>query len=328
MWPFGKKRSGKGGKRLTIFFASDLHGSTVCFRKFINGARFYGADVLVLGGDLTGKAVLPICRQADGSHRAHRSGDPVTRRSQDEIEEYSRRAANMGFYPIVMPEDEFRELSADEARREKLFKKLVCDRVEEWCDFAGEKLAGTGIPLITAPGNDDFFEMDDVLNGSPHIEYHEMEVTEVRGYEMLHAGGSTITPWDTEREYTEDEYRQRFAELIPQVKDMRRCIFNVHVPPYGTVLDKCPKLDENLQVVFDMGNPVSMHAGSSALVEALQEAQPLLGLHGHIHEGRGRIDIGASVCVNPGSVYPEGILQGVLVTLEDDTIRSVQLTQG
>ena len=49
MWPFGKKRAGKGGKRVTIFFASDLHGSTVCFRKFINGARFYGADVLVLG---------------------------------------------------------------------------------------------------------------------------------------------------------------------------------------------------------------------------------------------------------------------------------------
>ena len=165
--------------------------------------------VLVLGGDLTGKAVLPICRQADGSHLAHRSGDTVTLRSRDEIEAYSRRAANMGFYPIVMPEDEFRELSADEARREKLFKKLVCDRVEEWCDFAGEKLAGTGIPLITAPGNDDFFEMDDVLNGSPHIEYHEMEVTEVRGYEMLHAGGSTIMG-----HRARVEYRQRFAELI------------------------------------------------------------------------------------------------------------------
>ena len=328
MWPFGKKRAGKGGKRLTIFFASDLHGSTVCFRKFINGARFYGADVLVLGGDLTGKAVLPICRQADGSHLAHRSGDTVTLQSQDEIEAYSRRAANMGFYPTVMSEDEFRELSADEARREKLFKKLVCDRVEEWCEFAGQKLAGTGIALITAPGNDDFFEMDDVLNGSPHIQYHEMEVTEVGGYEMLHVGGSTITPWDTEREYTEEEYRQRFAELVPKVKDMRRCIFNVHVPPYGTVLDKCPKLDENLQVVFDMGNPVSMHAGSSTLVEVLREAQPLLGLHGHIHEGRGRIDIGASVCVNPGSVYPEGILQGVLITLEEDTVKSVQLTQG
>ena len=73
MWPFGKKRTGKGGKRLTIFFASDLHGSTVCFRKFINGARFYGADVLVLGGDLTGKAVLPN-RQAAGAHpRSDRS---------------------------------------------------------------------------------------------------------------------------------------------------------------------------------------------------------------------------------------------------------------
>ena len=87
---------------------------------------------------------------------------------------------------------------------------------------------------------------------------------------------------------------------------MRRCIFNVHVPPYGTVLDKCPKLDENLQVVFDMGNPVSMHAGSSTLLEVLREAQPLLGLHGHIHEGRGRIDVGAMRLCEPGQRVPRG----------------------
>lgn len=327
MWPFTKKREAKG-PQTRIFFASDLHGSNVCFKKFINAAKFYGADVLVLGGDMTGKAVLPICKQGDGSHLAHRSGETVRLASVEEVADYERRVSNMGFYPRQMSEDEFQALAADPARRQDLFKHLVCERVGQWCEYAGERLKGSGVALLTAPGNDDFFEMDGVLNDSPYIDYYDREVTDLRGYEVLHCGGSNPTPWNTEREYPEEEYARRFAELAPKVKDMRRCIFNVHVPPHGTVLDQCPKLDANLQVVFEMGNPVQMHAGSTAVLAAITEYQPLLGLHGHIHEGRGRIDIGQSVCVNPGSVYPEGILQGVLVTLQGSEVRAVQLTQG
>jgi Icc-related predicted phosphoesterase len=327
MWPFTKKKEGRGPE-MRIFFASDLHGSTVCFKKFINAARFYGAEVLVLGGDLTGKAVLPICKQPDGSHLAHRAGDTVRLASDAEVADYERRVSNMGFYPRQMGEDEYRALATDETRREDLFKQLVCERIGQWCEYAGEKLKGTGVAVLSAPGNDDFVEIDGVLGNSPYVDYHDDEVTELRGYEVLHCGGSNPTPWNTEREYSEEELAQRFAQLVPRVKDMRRCIFNVHVPPHGTVLDQCPKLDENLQVVYEMGNPVQMHAGSTAVLAAIKEHQPLLGLHGHIHEGRGRIDIGGSVCVNPGSVYPEGILQGVLVTLQGGEVRGVQLTQG
>ena len=325
MWPF-EKTSGDGEK-LVIFFASDLHGSTVCFRKFVNGAKFYDANCLVMGGDLTGKAVMPVAKQSDGSYLAHDVGQEVRLTTQREVEEYCKLIANKGFYPAVMNEEEFRSLVSDEKARHGLFKRLVCDRVAEWCDYATHKLKDSGIPLITAPGNDDFFEIDDVLKTSPCVQFHEMEVSELKGYEMLHVGGSTKTPWDTEREYTEDQYRDKFAELVPKVKDMSRCIFNVHVPPHGTILDMCPKLDENLQVVYDMGNPVSMHAGSVALYETIEKYQPLLGIHGHIHEGRGNIKIGKTVCVNPGSVYPEGILQGVLITLQGGWVKGVQLTQ-
>lgn len=324
-----KKKQDPGGKdKLVLFFASDLHGSTVCFKKLVNGAKFYGADVLVMGGDLTGKAVIPICKQPDGSHLAFQSGATAKLESVAEVEEFEKRVTNMGFYPTRISEDDYQALKNDPEAQHALFKKLVCERVAEWCEYAGEMLSGTGIPLITAPGNDDFFEIDGVLNDSPNIHYHEMEVTDVGGYEMLHCGGSNKTPWDTEREYSEDEYEHRFNELIPKVKDMRRCIFNVHVPPYGTVLDSCPKLDENLQVVFEMGNPVSMHAGCKTVLKTIEEQQPLLGIHGHIHEGRGNIKIGNTVCVNPGSVYPEGILQGALITLSGGGIKSVQMTQG
>jgi Icc-related predicted phosphoesterase len=325
---FKKKKSSNGAGDLTIFFASDLHGSQVCFKKFVNGAKFYGADVLVMGGDLTGKAVIPVAEQTNGTFLAFQHGKEVTLTGLEEVEDFNKRAGNMGFYPTIVTEAEYQALSADPDAQHELFKKLVVERVQEWADYAAEKLAGTDIPLITAPGNDDFFEIDPVLNNAPHVSYHEMEVTDVKGYQMLHCGGSNKTPWDTEREYSEEQYTERLAELVAQIGDMRRCIFNVHVPPHGTVLDACPKLDEKLQVVFEMGNPVQMHAGSTALLDSIKEHQPLLGLHGHIHEGRGNIKIGQTVCVNPGSVYPEGILQGVLIKIRGGEIKGVQLTQG
>ena len=36
---------------MRIYFATDIHGSEVCWRKFLNAARFYQADKLILGGD-------------------------------------------------------------------------------------------------------------------------------------------------------------------------------------------------------------------------------------------------------------------------------------
>ena len=156
-----------------------------------------------------------------------------------------------------------------------------------------------------------------------------MQVCEFKGgYQMLYCGGSTPTPWDTEREYTEEQYVARFAELLPQVTDMSRCIFNVHVPPFGTALDACPKLDKNLKVVYEMGLPAQVHAGCQTLTDIIKEHQPLLGLHGHIHEGRAKINIGKTICINPGSVYPEGILQGALITLRDGQVTQANLMQG
>jgi len=325
---FRKKKSTNGAEDMTIFFASDLHGSQVCFKKFVNGAKFYGADVLIMGGDMTGKAVIPVAEQPDGTFLSFQHGKEVTLKSLEEVDDFTKRAGNMGFYPTIVTEAEYQVLRSDPDAQHELFKKLVVDRVKEWADIVEQKLAGTGIPFITAPGNDDFFEIDPILQNAPHVDYHEMQVTELKGYQILHCGGSNKTPWDTEREYTEEQYVERMAELVAQVGDMRRCIFNVHVPPHGTVLDACPKLDDDLKVVFEMGNPVQMHAGSTAVLDSIKENQPLLGLHGHIHEGRGNIKIGKTVCVNPGSVYPEGILQGVLVKIRGGEIKGVQLTQG
>jgi Icc-related predicted phosphoesterase len=228
-----------------------------------------------------------------------------------------------------MSEAEYQRLKASPEAQAALFKMLVLERVREWASFASQKLKGTEIPLVAIPGNDDFREIDEILTEAPHIDFHEMQVRAFKGgYQMLYCGGSTPTPWDTEREYTEEQYVSRFAELLPQVADMSRCIFNVHVPPFGTALDKCPKLDENLQVVYEMGLPVQTHAGCQTLLEVIKEHQPLLGLHGHVHEGRAKINIGKTICINPGSVYPEGILQGAMITLRGPEVAQASLSQG
>jgi uncharacterized protein len=326
---FWRKKDKAANSEVKIFFASDLHGSNVCFKKFINGAQFYGADVLVLGGDLTGKAVIPIAEQADGTFLAFQHGQSVRINDKSELDEFVKRQGNMGFYPAVMSEAEYQRLKADPEAQAALFKRLVLERVREWAALAEQKLNGTEIPLVAIPGNDDFREIDEILTQSPHIDFHEMQVCAFKGgYQMLYCGGSTPTPWDTEREYTEAQFATRFSELLPHVTDMSRCIFNVHVPPFGTTLDACPKLDKNLQVVYEMGLPVQTHAGCRTLFDIIKEHQPLLGLHGHVHEGRAKINIGKTICINPGSVYPEGILQGAMITLRHDQVAQVSLTQG
>jgi Icc-related predicted phosphoesterase len=326
---FWRKKGSDSNSQVKMFFASDLHGSNVCFKKFVNSAQFYGADVLVLGGDLTGKAVIPIAEQDDGSFIAFQHGEAVKINDRSELDDFVKRQGNMGFYPAVMSEAEYQRLKADPEGQTALFKQLVLERVREWVAFAAQKLKGTGIPLVALPGNDDFPEIDAILTQAECVDFHEMQVCEFKGgYQMLFCGGSTPTPWDTEREYTEQQYISRFGELLPQVGDMSRCIFNVHVPPFGTALDACPKLDGDLRVVYEMGLPAQTHAGCQTLLDIIKQHQPLLGLHGHIHEGRAKINIGKTICVNPGSVYPEGILQGALVTLRHAEVTQVNLVQG
>ena len=326
---FWRKKDKNADGEVKIFFASDLHGSNVCFKKFVNSAKFYGSDVLVLGGDLTGKAVIPIAEQQDGTFLAFQHGESVQLRDKSELDDFVKRQGNIGFYPTVLSEAEYQALRTDADAQSVLFKRLVLERVHEWAAFAADKLKGTDIPLVALPGNDDFHEIDDILTQAAHFDFHEMQVCEFKGgYQMLFCGGSTPTPWDTEREYSEEQYVARFAELLPQVGDMDRCIFNVHVPPLGTALDACPKLDENLRVVYEMGLPAQIHAGCQTLIDIIKEHQPLLGLHGHIHEGRAKINIGKTICINPGSVYPEGILQGAMITLRHGQVTQANLMQG
>jgi uncharacterized protein len=312
---FGKRDS---GGELTVFFATDLHGSNVCFKKFVNAGRFYGASVLVLGGDVTGKMVVPIARQAGGTYLSSFAGKDIRLAAEEEVGAFEKRISDMGFYPKVMTEDEFQELSASPEGQERLFHALTERRLEEWIAYARPRLAEQRLRCFAAPGNDDAFFVDELFAGSGVIELLEMRVIPLDGLEMLTTGWSNVTPWKTERECAEDDLRRRILSLIEQAREPRKTIFNIHVPPHKTSLDQCPELDEELRPVHHAGNPVMTSAGSTAVRELI----------GHIHEGRGVARLGRTVCVNPGSNYSEGVLNGSLIRVRDGEVRDVQLTQG
>ncbi len=321
-----RKRDSSG--ELAIFFATDLHGSNVCFKKFVNAGKFYGASVLILGGDVTGKMMVPIAQQEDDSYLTSFAGKDLRLKAGEEAAALEQQVSDMGFYPKVMSEEEFQELRDDPEGQEALFHELIRERLEEWIEYARPRLAEQGVKCYAAPGNDDAFFIDELLADSGAIELLEGRVVNVDGVEMLTTGWSNETPWKTERETSEPELRAMIKQMIDQLERPENAIFNIHVPPHGTALDQCPKLDEDLRPVSSGGNPVMTSAGSTAVRELIETYQPLLGLHGHIHEGRGIARIDRTVCVNPGSNYSEGVLNGSLIRLKQGEVRDVHLTQG
>jgi Icc-related predicted phosphoesterase len=194
-------------------------------------------------------------------------------------------------------------------------------------DLADKKLDGTGMKVYCSPGNDDMDEVDDVIRTSRHVLLVEGQVTQLdEHHEMIASGWSNRTPWNTHREEDEDQLKARYEAMICNLKDPRNAVFNIHVPPYNSKLDDAPELDKDLRPV--LAGQSLQPVGSTALREAIQKYQPLRGLHGHIHEGRGATRIGKTLCINPGSMYEQGTLLGTLVKLGKNQIENYVLTTG
>jgi Icc-related predicted phosphoesterase len=312
-----------------VFFITDVHGSTRCFKKFLNSAKFYNADVLVLGGDITGKLLVPIIAQEDGTFRCHFEGDELSLRNRAEVDGIVSRANDSGYYTQIMTKKEYEETAADPKNVKAAFVKAMVDRVGEWVRLAEERLAKTGVSCYISPGNDDIFDIDPILSSSNYVINPEGRVVSIdRDHEMITLGYTNHTPWNSPREVDEGELGRMIEGMAANVKNMSSAIFNIHVPPVDTVIDKAPMVDSNLKVVVK-GNQVQMvSAGSSAVRKAIETHQPLLGIHGHIHESKGIVKIGRTLCANPGSEYGEGILRGFLAQLEGDRVNSYLLTSG
>jgi len=312
-----------------LFFCTDIHGSERCFRKFINAGKFYRADVLIMGGDITGKVVIPLVR--DGQMwSAWYMGRKVQVETEAELVSLEKDIRYNGYYPYRTVPEEVTELETDEGKKNRLFSTLIVRTLESWLEWAESRLQGTGVRCFVTPGNDDILEIDEVLQSSSAIVNPEGRCVDLNGYHfMVSSGYSNPTPWNSPRECHEDELATRLRRAVAGHEgDMDRMVLNSHVPPYDTVLDLAPELTSDRSVKQVMGQPLMAPVGSRAVRAFIEEYQPILGLHGHIHESKGRCQIGRTACVNPGSEYTEGVLRGVLVTLAPGTVRQVQFLSG
>jgi uncharacterized protein len=308
-----------------VFFATDLHGSEMCWRKFLNAAKFYDAGVLICGGDMTGKAMIPIVEENGRFEVTVGADHQVLEASQ--VEDMEANIRRKGYYPLRLTPERLHELDQDPEKRAATFKQVMLDGVERWMNMAAEKLAGTRVRVFVCPGNDDEMEVDDVVRAAKNVELGEGRAVDVEGYTMISTGWSNHTPWNTHREETEEKLSERIEAMAKEVRDPAKAIFNLHCPPYQSGLDEAPAIDKDLKLMH--GGRALRPVGSTAVRDAITKYQPLLSLHGHIHESKGAVKIGKTLSINPGSAYEEGILMSAIVNLDPKKgIKSYQLVNG
>jgi len=314
-----------------IFFATDLHGSGKCYEKILSAAKFYKVDVLVLGGDMTGKMLVPIVDYGNGTFKADYVGEK-TLHSLDEVKSLEREITDSGYYPYPCSKGEMDELTASKEKVDKVFMNVMKDALLRWVDRAEPFLSDLGVTCYLTGGNDDYQEIVDAVQDTPHVKNADHRVLKIDElHEMVNLGWSNPTPWKCPRDHTEEELEAMMEKLVSSVSDKENCVFNVHVPPINCGLDTVPKLDDSVyppKPVIDKGQAVMIGAGSTSIRRAIEKYQPLVDLCGHIHESRGTTRIGRTLVLNPGSEYPEGTLRGAIVNIADKKVLSFQLTSG
>ncbi len=312
---------------LKLYYASDIHGSDVLWRKFLNAAKHYECSTLIMGGDLTGKALVPIV-QTNGKYAAWVVGEERRATSAEELDELERAIRMNGFYPLHTTPEEHQAMRDDASYREQMFARAMIEDLERWVDLAEERLATAAVQLYVMPGNDDPWPIDEVLEQSPVVLVCDGRIVDVGGHEMLSCGFSNPTPWNSPRELAEDELYAKVRSLAEQLRSPETAIFNLHVPPYDSGLDTAMEVDEELRPVLKSGRPNEIPVGSTAVRQLIEEFQPALALHGHIHESRGITRIGRTVAINPGSDYSSGRLEGCVVDLTPTSVKNFQLLSG
>jgi uncharacterized protein len=312
----------------TLYYASDLHGAVRCWRKFLGAGKFYGADALVMGGDLAGKAIVPIELAGDGRFSAEFLGESYRGSRESELSELEDAIRYNGFYPYAAEASELDRYRNDAAALDDLFQRLVVEEARRWIDLADERISENQIPVYVVAGNDDPWALDAVLDGAERVISAEDEIAMVGEHEMISCSFANPTPWNSPRELSEDDLYARLKKQASAVTDPERAIFNLHVPPYDTGLDNAALVNDDLTYVTHGGEPVEGPVGSHAVRQIIEEYQPMLALHGHIHESRGVVRIGRTLCINPGSEYNSGRIHGVLVTLGHDEVKRHQFVVG
>src|ERR1700727_1148423 len=182
---------------MKMFFATDIHGSEICWKKFLNAAAFYKADLVVLGGER------------------------LRLDSREELLKVEQQLRDRGSYPAIVTSEELDQLSTQDAIDQR-FNDEMTHSLDRWLDMADTKLRGGAIPCILNGGNDDIFEIDPILESAPSVTFAEGKVIDLAGsgFTMISMGYTNPTPWDTHREAPEEELAARIDAVAAPVPDL------------------------------------------------------------------------------------------------------------
>jgi len=315
---------------MRIFFSVDVHGSTLVWRKWVRAYDVYRVDTLVLAGDLTGKVLVPIIKQSDGVWTATYFGRRWVLKSEGEVRDFEERLEGSGAYFVRVTKEEFEELRSNPKKVEELMVKLMCDRLRSWLKFLVTHVDTKKVLTIVMPGNDDEYVIDDVIKEfeDEGIIYPVDKVLELDDLEVISSPYVNPTPWRTPRELEEKDLERHLRKLVSSLRRPEKAVLNLHCPPHNTHIDLAPKLTKDLRPIVVAGFVQYEHVGSRAVRKVIEEYQPLLGLHGHIHESGGADRIGRTVVLNPGSEYGEGVLRGYIVEVLDGGLKNYWRVEG
>jgi uncharacterized protein len=315
-------------KLTKVIFCSDLHGSELTFRKFVSAAKMHKVDAAIMGGDVTGKMLVPLVRQDGGGWKAEYLGEMTEVKSEGEKAGLVEQLNAQGFYPVEVDAPTLEVMNKDQSVVSRMFSEQMALRLRRWVEFLDAHLAPLGIKTFVMPGNDDELEMDEALSSGTRTLDGDGKILRVdEHHELLTIGNANITPWKCPRDLTEDQLTSKIDGLAGTLEHPQSAIFNIHVPPFDSTLDVCPKLDTSTFPPRPVRGE-TIAAGSTAVREMIEKYHPALSLHGHIHESRGIARIGRTTCINPGSEYSEGILKAVVVNLDDQSVKSRQFISG
>jgi len=315
---------------MRLFYSVDVHGAETVWRKWITAITMYDCNGLILSGDLAGKALVPLIRQDDGAYKSGYFGQTVTLRTEEEMADWERKLGNGGVYSCRIDKAKLEQMKNDEKLVDEEMKKAVVARLYHWLELLTEKIDTQKIFTVCMPGNDDPLELDQAIKSfaDKGVHYPVDKVLEIEGHEMISCEYVTPTPWDTPREKSEKDLEKLLEEKVAMLKNPRTAIFNFHCPPIDTDIDLAPKLSKNLKIEAGAEGVKMVHVGSHAVRKVIEKHQPMLGLHGHIHESSGFSTIGETLCLNPGSEYGEGLLRGYIIEIEKEGLTKYWKVQG
>jgi hypothetical protein len=313
-----------------LYVCSDIHAAEGVWRKLLNATRanVYKADAVLIAGDLTGKALVPVVA-SDGGWRARVLGQERRARDEGELAALERSIADIGQYAVRVSAEERAAMESDPELVRRLFTGQIEQRVGEWMALAAERLEGSGVPIYVMPGNDDEFGIDPILAESTYcVDVNEKVVDLTPWHQLVSMGWSSPTPWSTPRELPEEEFLDRLSTLMAGVRDARKTVVMTHVPPYDSGLDTAPLLSPDLRPKVSAGDVLRGPVGSRGVRTAIEKFKPVLGVHGHIHESGGQRRIGDTLSINAGSESNVGILRGYLVDLGPDGVERTMRVEG